>query len=129
VGSATPAELVAFAHAALFSPAISTLHAALAKGFIPNFPGLTAKTLRRYPPQSGPMIKGHLDQNRNTSARPSPSLLSRPNRPPTPTLMSTFPPTTRTAPKRMTASCSSCNPPRQTSCAVQQRQQLADHPL
>jgi hypothetical protein len=31
IGSATPAELVAFAHAALFSPALSTLHLALHK--------------------------------------------------------------------------------------------------
>jgi hypothetical protein len=43
VGSATPAELVAFAHAALFAPALSTLAIALKKGFVQNFPGLTEK--------------------------------------------------------------------------------------
>ena len=37
VGSATPAELVAFAHAALFSPVLSTLQLALQKGFSLGF--------------------------------------------------------------------------------------------
>jgi len=41
VGSATPAELVAFAHAALFSPALSTLAKALRRGHLPEFAGLT----------------------------------------------------------------------------------------
>jgi hypothetical protein len=64
IGSATPAELVAFAHAALFSPALSTLHLALSKGFITNFPGITPTLLRKHPPRSIAMIKGHLDQMR-----------------------------------------------------------------
>ena len=63
VQSATPAELVTFAHASLFSPALSTLDAALARGFLPTFLGLTTKTLRRHPPTSIAMIKGHLDQS------------------------------------------------------------------
>jgi len=41
VGSATPAELVAFAHAALFSPTLSTLAKALCRGHLPEFAGLT----------------------------------------------------------------------------------------
>jgi hypothetical protein len=68
IGSATPAQLVAFAHATLFSPALSTLKLALNKGYLTNFPGLTAKTLRKYPPQSFPMVKGHLDQTRKNQA-------------------------------------------------------------
>lgn len=64
IPSATPAELVAFAHAALFSPVLSTLKQALDRGFLPNFMGLTTKTLQKYPPQSVAMIKGHLDQDR-----------------------------------------------------------------
>jgi hypothetical protein len=64
IGSATPAELIAFAHATLFSPTLSTLHSALAQGFLTNFPGLNTRTLRKYPPQSIAMIKGHLDQSR-----------------------------------------------------------------
>ena len=64
IGSATPAELVAFAHAALFSPAPSTLAIALKKGFVQYFPGLTEKTLAKYPPRSYAMVKGHMDQTR-----------------------------------------------------------------
>jgi hypothetical protein len=63
-GAKTSTELVAFAHAALFSPVLSTLHAALTKGYIVGFPGLTAKSLKQHPPTSIPMIKGHLDQTR-----------------------------------------------------------------
>jgi hypothetical protein len=68
IGSATPAQLVAFAHATLFSPALSMLGLALNKGYLTNFPGLTAKTLRKYPPQSFPMVKGHLDQTQKNQA-------------------------------------------------------------
>ena len=64
IGSATPAELVAFAHASLFSPSLSTLSSALAKGHLTNFPGLSTKLLLKYPPHSVAMIKGHLDQTR-----------------------------------------------------------------
>jgi Reverse transcriptase (RNA-dependent DNA polymerase) len=63
----TPADLVAFAHAALFSPAISTLKTALDKGFLPPFTGLTATTLARYPPSLDATAMGHLDaQRKNT---------------------------------------------------------------
>ena len=62
--SATPSELVAFAHATLFSPALSTLKQALDRGYLPNFVGLTAKALTKHPPHSVAMIKGHLDQAR-----------------------------------------------------------------
>jgi hypothetical protein len=61
VGSATPAQIVAFAHAALFSPALSTHEAALQQGYLTNFPGLTTRSLRKHPPQSYAMVKGHLD--------------------------------------------------------------------
>jgi hypothetical protein len=73
IGSATPAELVTFAHALLFSPALSTLHKALDKGYISNFPGLTATLLQKYPPQSIPMVKGHLKQTDRINAAPNPS--------------------------------------------------------
>ena len=63
-GIAGAADLVAFAHGALFLPAISTLQAAIGRGHINNMPGLTAQTLRHYPPQSIAMHKGHLDQTR-----------------------------------------------------------------
>lgn len=58
------AELVAWAHAALFSPSLSTLRAAVARNFLPDFPGLNAASLRQHPPPSVATIKGHLDQVR-----------------------------------------------------------------
>ena len=81
--SATPAELVAFAHATLCSPVLSTLCAALDKGYISGFPGLTSKTLRKYPPQSVAMAKGHLDQTRknqrSTQSAAAPIIEDDPN--------------------------------------------------
>jgi hypothetical protein len=77
--SATPADIVAFMHAALFSPAISTLTQAIDKGYIHHFPGLTAQTIRRHPPFSTATVKGHQDQIRKnvrstkTQAEPVPS--------------------------------------------------------
>ena len=61
---ATIARRVAFYHAALFSPSISTWCAALDRGHLTTWPDLTAKQVRRHPPASIPMIKGHLDQQR-----------------------------------------------------------------
>jgi hypothetical protein len=62
--SSTPEELVAFAHAALFSPALSTLLTAMQKNYLPPFPGLTAASLRKYPPRSEATVMGHLDNRR-----------------------------------------------------------------
>ena len=64
IGTTTPAELVAFAHASLFSPALSTLTKALKLGYITNCPGLSEHLLQKHPPQSFAMVKGHLDQTR-----------------------------------------------------------------
>jgi hypothetical protein len=64
IGKQSAAELVAFAHATLFSPSLSTLEKALTKGYLTNFHGLDAQALRKYPPASVPMAKGHLDQSR-----------------------------------------------------------------
>ena len=58
------ADLGAFAHAALFSPAIPTLLQALRRNFLLDIPGLNAHTLHTNPPTSIPMLKGHLDQVR-----------------------------------------------------------------
>ena len=62
---ATIARRVAFYHAALFSPALSTWCAALSRGFLTTWPDLTTQQVRRHPPASIPMIKGHLDQQRS----------------------------------------------------------------
>lgn len=67
------AQLIAFAHASLFSPSISTLQRALDLGYINEIPGLTSKNLRKYPPISIATVKGHLDQVRKNQ-RPTPSL-------------------------------------------------------
>jgi hypothetical protein len=62
--STKPADMVAFSHATLFSPPLTTLAAALRKNFLIGFPGLTKETLAKYPPHSMATIKGHLDQSR-----------------------------------------------------------------
>jgi hypothetical protein len=64
LGTPATAEQVAYAHATLFSPALSTLEKALARGFLTNFPGLTLDHLRKHPPRSIAMHKGHMDQSR-----------------------------------------------------------------
>jgi hypothetical protein len=74
--SSTPEELVAFAHAALFSPAISTLETALTRGYLPPFPGLTRRSLHQHPPHSEATTMGHMDNKRknirSTKPRPEP---------------------------------------------------------
>jgi hypothetical protein len=81
VGSATPAEVIAFAHASLFSPALSTLEKAIDKGYLINFPGLTKAGLRKHPPRLIPMVKGHLDHNRQNqcSTKPKPAPTESPD--------------------------------------------------
>ncbi|KAI2490331.1 hypothetical protein MHU86_24250 [Fragilaria crotonensis] len=61
---ATIARRVAFYHAALFSPSLSTWCSALDAGHLTTWPDLTSAQVRRHPPPSIPMIKGHLDQQR-----------------------------------------------------------------
>ncbi len=79
VSITTPASLVAFAHAALFSPALSTLDVALQRDLLPHFPGLSRETLRRHPPVSIAMTKGHMDQIRqNIRSTKRPGILSLP---------------------------------------------------
>ena len=93
IHSATPSELVAFSHAALFSPALSTLHMALERGFLSDIPGLTTKSLAKYPPASFAMVKGHLDQTRKNqrSTKPKSDSSAISPSPPDPSLACTFP--------------------------------------
>ncbi|KAI2491412.1 Reverse transcriptase (RNA-dependent DNA polymerase) [Fragilaria crotonensis] len=84
VAVTTPADLVAFAHASLFSPALSTLKIALDRGFLPDFQGLTAKALTKYQSLSVPMIKGHLDQSRKNQRSTQRSPLAPTDTPPVP---------------------------------------------
>jgi hypothetical protein len=64
IGAPNAAELIAYAHATLFSLALNTLQKALRQGYIHNFPGLTSKMLQCHQPQSVATAKGHLDQIR-----------------------------------------------------------------
>ena len=74
-------DLLKHSHAALFSPTLSTLTAALQNGLLNGFRGLTLTNLKKYPPTSMAMHKGHLDQTRanqnstkSTQHKKSPSL-------------------------------------------------------
>jgi hypothetical protein len=87
IGAPKAAELVAYAHATLFSPALDTLEKALRRGYVRNFPGLTAKTLQRHPPHSVATAKGHLDQVRKNLR----STRMKPKDVPTPDLDDVFP--------------------------------------
>jgi hypothetical protein len=58
------AARIAFYHASMFSPAISTWCAAIDAGHFTSWPELTSAQVRQYPPQSIAMVKGHLDQER-----------------------------------------------------------------
>ena len=57
------AQLVAFYHACLCSPAVSTMLEALDKGIL-SLPGLTSHMVRKNKPNSIATSKGHLDQER-----------------------------------------------------------------
>jgi hypothetical protein len=70
--SASPAKLVTFAHAALFSPSLSTLCTALDLKHVTGFPGLTSKLVRKYPPQSVATAMGHMDQSRKNQRSSKP---------------------------------------------------------
>ena len=59
----TVAHLVAWLHAALGSPAETTLANALRRGYI-VMEGLTPESLSRHPPQSLATAKGHLARHR-----------------------------------------------------------------
>ena len=67
-------DMVAFSHATLFSPVLSTLQKALDNGYITNFPGLTSSSLKRHPPKSIAMVKGHLDQTKAGQKSTQPKL-------------------------------------------------------
>jgi hypothetical protein len=63
----TPADLVAFYHAALWSPTLATLKAAMQKQYLPPLPGLSLTTLKKYPPSLEATVMGHLDNRRKNT--------------------------------------------------------------
>jgi len=69
----SPANLVAFAHAALFSTALSTLEEALCHGHVHKYAGLTLQMLQKHLPQSEATIKGQLYQTHKNLCSTKPS--------------------------------------------------------
>ncbi len=71
LASANVADLVAFAHAALFSPALSTLEEALRHQHVPKFAGLSLQSLQQYPHSPMPPSKDTWIRCTRTSDPPS----------------------------------------------------------
>ena len=67
------ADFVAYCHASFCSPPDNSMYEALRKGFLGNYPRLTAKMFRSNMPNSPSTAKGHLKQrrqsNKNKNAR------------------------------------------------------------
>jgi len=61
------ADFVAYCHASFCSPPDSSMYEALRKGYLGNYPRLTAKMFRSNMPNSPSTAKGHLKQRRQTS--------------------------------------------------------------
>jgi hypothetical protein len=76
----TIANRIAFYHASLSPPSLSTWCQAIDAGNFPSWPGLTSSAVPKYPPQSIPMHQGHLDQVRANirSTRPPASSRQQP---------------------------------------------------
>ena len=76
-------DVVAFMHAALGYPVISTLLKAVDKGYVHGFPGLTSRTLRLHPPFHQATVKGHQAHTRKNvqSTKPKPTGPSPPSAP------------------------------------------------
>jgi hypothetical protein len=58
-------DRVAFYHAAMFSPVMSTWCTAIDAGHLSTWPDLTSAQVRRHFPHSVPMFLGHMDQTRS----------------------------------------------------------------
>jgi hypothetical protein len=91
----TIANRIAFYHAILFSPSLSTWCQAIDAGHFTTWPSHTSSTVRKYPPQSTPMHQGHLNQVRANlrSIRLPASIIQQPttnNQPLMPILMTTW---------------------------------------
>jgi hypothetical protein len=67
------AEFVAFTHAMLASCPISTMIKAVEKGWLSNYPKLTANMIRTNPPVSRAIAMGYLDQTRQGQHSTHPS--------------------------------------------------------
>ena len=85
VATDTVADRVAFMHASMFSPSISTCCKAINAGYLSSWPGLTAKQVRQHQPHPAAMVQGHLDQQRaglrSTQTPPAPVAAAVPDDP------------------------------------------------
>jgi len=66
-------DLVLFHHASLWSPAASTMQAAIQRGFLRDFPGLTLTSFKKNLPHTIPQAKGHMDQARKNQRSTKPA--------------------------------------------------------
>ena len=73
IPNASTKTRIAFYHACCFSPSLSTWIKAIDAGHFATFPGLTSADVRRYPPSSTAMHKGHLDQTRQNQRSTKPT--------------------------------------------------------
>jgi hypothetical protein len=64
IANDTISKRVAFYHASMFSPTITTWCHAIDQGCMTTWPELTSAQVRKHLPTSSPLIKGHLDQQR-----------------------------------------------------------------
>ena len=77
IHNAHDAEFVQFVHAAFGSPALSTFHRAVRQGYLKSFPRITARMIRRNPPNPIATAMGHLDRVRQGMASTKPSAPTR----------------------------------------------------
>jgi len=86
------AEYVKFVHASFGSPALSTFHRAVRKGYLRSFPRITARMIRCNPPNPVATAIGHLDRTRHgmQSTQPSSPTPPPPSTPFAPEKLSTF---------------------------------------
>ena len=81
--STTMADRIAYYHACCFSPVLSTWCKAIDEGRFTSWPELTSSLVKKYPPRSIAMVKGHLDQDRANQRSTKPLPLSDNNAKPT----------------------------------------------
>jgi len=64
IGNPTSAERIAFYHASLFYPTLTTLCNAINECYLTTFPEFTAKQVNKYPPLLAATHKGHMKAQR-----------------------------------------------------------------
>jgi hypothetical protein len=76
----TLADRIAFYHATLFSPSLSTWCKAIDANLLATWPDLTSAQVRKHPPISSALVKGHLDQSRanQRSTKPKATTTNKP---------------------------------------------------